>query len=209
MDFLGNSTELKNFMLNQAEEIHRNNMARIRKDMDDGTHQTNLVIERSRTDQERQRADNMASTVGFYRNLLSKPMEEIAAYSLDFAKRYRIQQQTLSNWVLSQKAFKDLAYDLGITLGFTEQKVDAIYLERVDEIANDKNPNDSMPEILDDYKDVSHDSIRKSVSEKYNGKIPVLQGEGKDVSLIDFESHLEANRPKQVSGGGSPKPPKR
>lgn len=206
MDFLGNSTSLKNYMLNQAEEIHKNNMARIQKDMDDGTHKTNLMMERSRTEQERQRADNMASTIGFYRNLLSKPMEEIAAYSLDFAKRYRMQQQILSSWVLSQKALKDLSYDLGFTLGFTEQKVDAIYLERVDEIASGTNPNDAMPASLDEYTNISKDNIRRDMAGKYNGKLPVLQEGSPDVSFENFESHLETNKPQKPTG--SPKPPK-
>lgn len=208
MDFLGGSNDLKNFMLNQAEEIHRNNMARIQKDMDDGTHKTNLVIERSRTEQERERADNMASTVGFYRNLLSRPMEEIAAYSVDFRKKYLIQQQTLSNWVLSQKAFKDLAYDLGISLGFGEAKVDAIYLERVEEIATETNANEAMPKNLKGFAERSKETIREVIAEKYSGKIPVLSGENKTVLFTDYAEELEAKKPK-VEIEMPPQPPKK
>ena len=200
------SNNLANFMLQQSEEIHQNNMNRIRQDMNESTHRTNLAIAQREANEAAFRAQNMESDLGFYRNLLTRPMEEIAAYSLEFAKTYRKQQFILSSWVLSQKALRDLAYDLGFTLGFTEQKVDAIFLERVDEIASGTNPNDAMPTSLDEYTNVSKHIIRRDMAEKYNGKLPVLQDGSPDVSFENFESHLETNKPRKPTG--SPKPPK-
>ena len=67
------SNNLANFMLQQAEEIHQNNMNRIQQDMNDSTHRTNLAIVQREAEAVAFRAKNMESDLGFYRNLLTRP----------------------------------------------------------------------------------------------------------------------------------------
>lgn len=62
----------------------------------------------------------------FYKNLLSKPMHEIAEKNSDFKATYELQQQLLTNWMTNQKAFKELAVEFGIQLGKSEEEVVAL-----------------------------------------------------------------------------------
>ena len=62
----------------------------------------------------------------FYKNLLSKPMHEIAEKNSDFKATYELQQQLLTNWMTNQKAFKELAVEFGIKLGKSEEEVVAL-----------------------------------------------------------------------------------
>ena len=61
--------------------------------------------------------------VAYYKDLLSKPMHEIAVENEDFKKAYVLQQQLLADWMVSQKAFKELAIDLGLQLGKTKEEI--------------------------------------------------------------------------------------
>ena len=67
--------------------------------------------------------DNLVKEVDYYKDLLAKPMHEIAAENEDFKKAYILQQQLLADWMVSQKAFKELAIDLGLQLGKTKEEV--------------------------------------------------------------------------------------
>ena len=80
-----------------------------------------------------------------YEELLSKPFEEIAKHNKSFAKTYSIQQELLADWMVSQKAFKQLAIELGLELG--------------------KNPNDIVNQGFSKELDVlnnMHDPIYKN-----------------------------------------------
>ncbi|EKS9800426.1 MAG: hypothetical protein QM625_24035 [Ralstonia sp.] len=57
--------------------------------------------------------------------LLSKPMAEIAAKNGRFRETYEKQQELLSNWVLSQRAFKELAMKYGALAGKTPEEIQA------------------------------------------------------------------------------------
>ena len=62
----------------------------------------------------------------FYKNLLSKPMHEIAEKNSDFKATYELQQELLTNWMTNQKAFQELAVEFGIQLGKSEEEVVAL-----------------------------------------------------------------------------------
>ena len=67
--------------------------------------------------------DRLQKQVQFYENLLAKPMHEIAHESESFRKTHESQQELLANWMVSQRAFKELAIDLGLKLGKTREEV--------------------------------------------------------------------------------------
>lgn len=45
----------------------------------------------------------------FYRCKLAKPLLEVIRPDTDLRKAYELQQEVLSNWIVSQPAFKELA----------------------------------------------------------------------------------------------------
>ncbi|MBC3935960.1 hypothetical protein H8K47_11360 [Undibacterium sp. CY7W] len=85
--------------------------------------------------------------------LLSRPMREIAEISGDFQKAYEQQQQILANWILSQKAYRETAVQLGIAVGKTAEEVQDLVtqnanavLENRTEHGNDSNTNPLVKE---------------------------------------------------------------
>lgn len=66
---------------------------------------------------------NLEEQVEFYKNLLAKPMAEIASQNESFKETYRTQQEFLASFMLSQKAFKELAFDLGLQLGRSKKEL--------------------------------------------------------------------------------------
>lgn len=77
----------------------------------------------------------------FYSNLLTKPMAEIAAKHKVFAETYRLQQEILAEWMVSQKAFKELAIEYGTQLGKTPEEVIQTGLDKeIDVLENKHNP---------------------------------------------------------------------
>lgn len=59
----------------------------------------------------------------FFKALLSKPMHEIAAKHGGFKQTYEKQQELMADWMVSQKAFKELAIQFGQQLGLTKEEV--------------------------------------------------------------------------------------
>ena len=59
----------------------------------------------------------------YYSRLLAKPMAEIAAENHKFKETYEKQMELLADWMVSQKAFKELAIQFGIEKGLTPNEV--------------------------------------------------------------------------------------
>ena len=57
--------------------------------------------------------------------LLSKPMAEIAAKNGRFRETYDKQQEMLASWIVSQRAFKELAMKYGALAGKTREEINA------------------------------------------------------------------------------------
>lgn len=79
---------------------------------------SNSYIEDLEDDIDKLKAENQ-----FYKDLLTKPMREIAILNGDFRKTYEEQQIMLGEWMVSQRAFKELAIKLGIEAGRTKEDV--------------------------------------------------------------------------------------
>ena len=59
----------------------------------------------------------------YYKKLLAKPMDEIAKANRSFKETYEKQMELLADWMVSQKAFKELAIQFGIEKGLTPTEV--------------------------------------------------------------------------------------
>ncbi len=58
-----------------------------------------------------------------YRKLLSRPLAEIANFDHNFKRAYEAQQELLANWMVSQKAYKEIAIKFGLQLGKTKEEI--------------------------------------------------------------------------------------
>ena len=81
----------------------------------------------------------------YYKKLLAKPMAEIAQANRSFKETYEKQMELLAEWMVSQKAFKELAIQFGIEKGLTSDEV--IKMGRDKEI-----------DVLENRHDVSHNT---------------------------------------------------
>lgn len=59
----------------------------------------------------------------FLKALLARPMAEIAAVNNSFKETYEKQQETLGTWMVSQRAFKEIAIQLGLEAGKTKEEI--------------------------------------------------------------------------------------
>lgn len=66
----------------------------------------------------------LKNKVKAYEDLLSRPMKEIAQANDDFKKTYDQQQQVLAQWILGQRAYKETAVQLGMTLDMNIEQVE-------------------------------------------------------------------------------------
>ena len=87
----------------------------------------------------------------YYQKLLTKPMAEIAQANRSFKETYETQMELLADWMVSQKAFKELAIQFGIEKGLTaneviemgkNKKIDV--LENRHDISHNTNVGDSV-----------------------------------------------------------------
>ncbi len=89
--------------------------------------------------------------VEYYKNLLTKPMREIANHNLDFKETYHQQQTILGEWMVSQRAFKELAIHLGIEAGRTKEDIVAEGLENDVKVLNNETQHGNN--FVDDDQD--------------------------------------------------------
>jgi chromosome segregation ATPase len=87
--------------------------------------QTNLILANKKIQQ--------------YEVLLSKPMQFIAEHNPNFKKNFEEQQTVLADWMVSQKAFKELAIQLGKQLGLSVEEVIQMGLSKEIDVLEDKN----------------------------------------------------------------------
>jgi hypothetical protein len=100
-----------------------------------------------------------------YKNLLSKPMLEIAEENGQFKKTYQIQQSKFAEWIISQRAYKELAMQYGKELG---KNVDEIVTEseKTKEIViqNKSEFNNNVdPKIVADLKSEEDMKLKKEI----------------------------------------------
>ena len=87
----------------------------------------------------------------YYKKLLAKPMDEIAKANRSFKETYEAQMELLADWMVSQKAFKELAIQFGIEKGLTPDEViemgknkEIDVLENKHDVSHNTNVGDSV-----------------------------------------------------------------
>ena len=73
----------------------------------------------------------------YYKKLLAKPMVEIAEENHDFKKAYETQMELLADWMVSQKAFKELAIQFGIEKGLNPDQIREMGQAKKIDVLND------------------------------------------------------------------------
>ena len=85
-----------------------------------------------------------------YKALLSKPMEEIAAANGDFKATFEKQQEIIADWIVSQKAFRELAYEFGEKLGLSQDEVREMVPEKKKAVLTDSTKyNNNATDMID------------------------------------------------------------
>lgn len=110
------------------------------------------------------RAEKASKEAEAYKSLLSRPMFEIAQQNGDFKQTFQDQQLLLARWIMSQKAYKETATQLGIQLGKTPEEVKELNKDNIDAVLENRTEhgNDaSSNELLNHYADTII-KIRKS-----------------------------------------------
>ena len=114
---------------------------------------THLIQSAFHTDQQfsrelqnlREQVSILSEDNKYYSKLLAKPMAEIAQANRSFKETYEAQMDLLAEWMVSQKAFKELAIQFGIEKGLTSDEVIKMGL-------------DKKIDVLENRHDVSHNT---------------------------------------------------
>ena len=75
----------------------------------------------------------------YYKKLLAKPMAEIAQANRSFKETYEKQMELLADWMVSQKAFKELAIQFGIEKGLTPTEVMQMGLNKAIDVLENRH----------------------------------------------------------------------
>lgn len=130
----------------QAEEAARRAEVAARSDLDSEkfSNQSNLdliVQLRNKTsslseqlNQLRQENAQLKQDNAALESLLSLPMEDIAAKNSRFKQSHDAQQLALAKWILSQKAYAETAFRIGIAAGKSEQEITALYKDSISSV---------------------------------------------------------------------------
>lgn len=100
----------------------------------------------------------------FYKSLLSKPMAEIAEHNGDFKAAYEAQRELLAGWIVSQKAFKEVAIELGVNGGKSKEDVIEMANQAKVNVLNNETEhgnNASEVEFLNPYVEILRAKMKK------------------------------------------------
>ena len=89
-----------------------------------------------------------------FRELLSRPMREIAEVSGDFRKAYFEQQKMIAEWIMAQRAWKETATQLGIQVGKTPEELQKAATQNANANLEDRSEhgnNASSIPLLSEY----------------------------------------------------------
>jgi hypothetical protein len=99
-------------------------------------------------------AKNLKEENKMYRELLSRPMKEIAEISGDFRNTYFEQQKMIAEWIMAQRAWKETATQLGIQVGKTPEELQSTATQNANAILEDRSEhgnNASSIPLLSEY----------------------------------------------------------
>lgn len=92
-----------------------------------------------------------------YELLLAQPMHVIAQQNENFKETYEEQQTILADWMVSQKAFKELAIQFGAEKGLQPSEVIEMGLDKEIDVLQDKND----PSHKTNFGDSTHPESRR------------------------------------------------
>jgi len=108
---------------------------------------TNLDLEsknsrlRCRLDESERKLRESQEEVEYYEQLLCKPMLEMARQNGQFKKTYEEQMTIMADWMVSQKAFKELAIEFGWEKGQSaEETIQQGFAKKIDVLEDKHNP---------------------------------------------------------------------
>ena len=107
--------------------------------------------------QQDEKIKKLEQQVEYYRQLLCKPLGVIAENNDNFKKSYDEQMQTMADWMISQKAFKELAIEFGFEKG--------LKLDDVVQMGKDKKKD-----VISSKNDPSHKTNSDEFMNKYGTK---------------------------------------
>ena len=144
---------INTFWINQATQAHeRASHQRILANhlINESIHQKNDIDLLNENEELREHNAILQHDNEYYSRLLAKPMAEIAAENHKFKETYEKQMELLADWMVSQKAFKELAIQFGIEKGLTPNEVIQMglnknidVLESNNETSHNTNANNS------------------------------------------------------------------
>lgn len=103
-----------------------------------------------------------------FKGLLAKPMLEIATESGEFQKTYQKQQSKFAEWIISQRAYKELAMKYGKELGKDIQEVEKDSENAKEIVIQNKSEfnNHVEPKIVADLNHEETMRLRREHSDK-------------------------------------------
>ena len=178
-----NTTGLVAGILIHGENERQASLARAVKDIENRNKLNNLNNELNEAQEsianlksEKQISSQVSSTIAhhnrllqqeveYYKHLLSQPMQVIAEHNGDFKKTYEEQQTLLADWMVSQKAFKELAIQFGAEKGLDPNEVIEMGLDKEIDVLENKNESSNKT----NFSDSSHTKERQdSLIAKYH-----------------------------------------
>lgn len=108
------------------------------------------------------RRQQAEAEVAYYKDLLSKPMHEIANANENFKNTYEIQQDLLANWIVSQRAYKELAIDFGLQLNIKKEDIIETGMRNKDKVLNNETEHGN---------NIDDDEFMSNYAEKLRAKL--------------------------------------
>ena len=133
---------IKLFWINQATQAHeRASHQRILANhlINESIHQKNDIDLLNEIEELREHNAILQHDNEYYSRLLAKPMAEIAAENHKFKETYEKQMELLADWMVSQKAFKELAIQFGIEKGLIPDEVHQMGLNKELDVLENRN----------------------------------------------------------------------
>lgn len=139
--FLGGLLNLNN--INQQQQINHNlnrNVADLTEKVNEHSSQANNL--QNENNDLYGEINRLKRQVAQLKSLFEQPLHEIAKIHPEFAKNYFAEKELLASWMVSQKAFRELAIQLGKAQGVTQEEINQKGLAmELDVLTNRNNPN--------------------------------------------------------------------
>jgi chromosome segregation ATPase len=127
----------KNKRLEDEKNKSKKQNQALQNESDDLEHEVDILQAQNRALYNK--AVELQEEVDDYKRLLCKPMAEIADKNANFKDTYEKQMQLMAEWMVSQKAFKELAIQFGVEKGLSPDEVIEQGTEKRLDVLENKN----------------------------------------------------------------------